>query len=118
MTQQEYEALPLLPYINKHGHPIRDHPDLPPETKAGLPLMYILTKQDKLHEAPPEPAEDIPWYPAVQWENTPVTFDHEKPTHVMSVTTDAPAARIHVLDKNYVTLPEACKEHVNTLREN
>ena len=35
----------------------------------------------------------------------------------MSVTTDAPAPRIHVLDKNYVTLPEACKEHVNTLRE-
>ena len=79
--------------------------------------MYILTKQNEQTEEPPEPDNDIPWYPAVQWENTPVTFDHEKPTHVMSVTTDAPAARIHVLDKNYVTLPEKCKEHVNVLRE-
>ena len=44
MTQQEFEALPLVPYINKQGHPIPEHPEFPPELKAGLPLMYIRTK--------------------------------------------------------------------------
>jgi len=117
MTQKEFDELPTLPYINKHGHFIPDHPELPPEAKASQPLLYILTKQDEQTRKLSGPDSDIPWYPAVQWENTPATTDHEKPTRVMSITADAPAADIYRQDRNYATLPEDCKQHVKALRE-
>ena len=75
MTQQEFEALPRIPYINKQSHPIPEHQELPPELKAGLPLMYIRTKS-KTVEQTPQPQGEHPWYPAIQWEANPSSYEH------------------------------------------
>ena len=45
MSQQDYDDLPTIPYFDKHGSLIPDHPDLPPEARARLPLLYILRKK-------------------------------------------------------------------------
>ena len=47
MSQKDYEELPTVPYIDKHGKFIRNHPELPPEARAQLPVLYILKKVTK-----------------------------------------------------------------------
>ena len=47
MSQKDYEDLPTVPYIDKHGKFIPKHPELPPETRAQLPVLYILKKRPK-----------------------------------------------------------------------
>ena len=55
MSKEDYEDLPTVPYFNKHGHLIPDHPELPPEARAQLPLLYLLRKEQKQKPAE-EPA--------------------------------------------------------------
>ena len=62
MSQKDYDELPTVPYIDKRGHLIPDHPELPPEARVRLPLLYILQKKRK-NIQPKEPTGDIPWYP-------------------------------------------------------
>ena len=62
MSQKDYDELPTVPYIDKRGHLIPDHPELPPEAKARLPLLYILQKKRKNNQ-PNEPTGDISGIP-------------------------------------------------------
>ena len=78
MSQKDYDELPTVPYIDKRGHLIPDHPKLPPEARARLPLLYILQKKRKNNQ-PKEPTGDIPWYPEIQWETTPTMEEDERP---------------------------------------
>ena len=61
---------PNLPYIDKHGRLIPNHPELSPEARARLPLLYILRKNKK-NKGIEEPTGDTPWYPQSRWETTP-----------------------------------------------
>ena len=67
--------------------------------------MYNRSKQKDKNKEPSGPYDTVPWYPAIQWEKISVTFVHEKPIKVMSVTVDACAAQIFLRDKNYHILP-------------
>ena len=62
MSKKDYEDLPTVPYFDKHGRLIPEHPELPPEARAQLPLLYIQRKEPK-HELAAEPARGTPWYP-------------------------------------------------------
>ena len=97
LTQQEFEALPILSYKKEHGHPIQDHPEMPPKLNAGLPLKYILSKQDQEVEATTQPDGDRPWYPAKHWKNKNMSTvnEHVRPKHLMSVTTNTTTSRLH-----------------------
>ena len=44
MTQKDYEKLQTVPYFDKHGRLIPDHPDLPAEARARFLVLYILRK--------------------------------------------------------------------------
>ena len=59
MSQKDYDELPTVPYIDKRGHLIPDHPKFPPEARAQLPLLYILQKKRKSKQ-PEEPTADTP----------------------------------------------------------
>ena len=78
MSKEDYEDLSTLPYFSKHGHLIPDHPELPPEARAQLPLLYILRKEQK-HKPAEEPASGTPWYPQIQWEATPTIDEDQRP---------------------------------------
>ena len=45
MSQDDYENLPTVPYIDKHGKIISNHPELPAEAIAQLLVLYNLKKQ-------------------------------------------------------------------------
>ena len=47
MSQKDYDELPTVPYIDKRGHLIPNHPALPPKTRARLPLLYSLQEKQK-----------------------------------------------------------------------
>ena len=78
MSQKDYDDLPTVPYFDKHVRIIPDHPDLPPEARARLPLLYILKKKRK-SKTLEEPPRDTPWYPQIQWETTPTVEEDERP---------------------------------------
>ena len=57
MSEKDYDDFPTIPYFDKHGRLIPDHPDLPPEARARLPPLYILRKKRK-NNFPEEPPGD------------------------------------------------------------
>ena len=75
MSQDDYENLPTVPYIDKHGKFIPNHPEVPAEARAQLPMLYILKRQPKEKPATDQSFSSIPWYPEVQWETTPTSID-------------------------------------------
>ena len=86
---KDYDDLPRVPYFDKHDRLIPDHPDLPPEARARLPVLYILRKKRK-YKIPEEPPGDTPWYPQFHWETTPTVEEDERPNHILSITTSVP----------------------------
>ena len=70
MSQKDYEDLPTVPYVDKHGRLIPDHPELPPESGPQLPLLYILRKEPK-HKPAEEPAGSAPLVPSDSNGNNP-----------------------------------------------
>ena len=44
MSQQDYENLPTVPYMDKHGRAIPIHPELLAEVRAQLPVLYPCRK--------------------------------------------------------------------------
>ena len=97
MSQKDYNDLPTVPYFDEHGRIIPDHPDLPLEARARLPLLYILQKRRK-SKTLEEPTGDTPWYPQVPWEITPTLEEDKRPNCILSITTRVPPARIDVTD--------------------
>ena len=117
MTKEDYEALPTVPYFDKHGRPIPNHPELPPEARAQLPLLYILGKRPKTSLQEPL-VNGAPWYPQVQWEVTPTTDEDHRPTHILSITTKVPPARLDTEkpDPMLEEMPPECQTQANALR--
>ena len=98
-AKANYEDLPTVPYFDKHGHLISDHPELPLETRAQLPLLYILRKEPK-HKPAEEPASGTPWCPQIQWETTPTIDEDQRPNRILSITTNVPPARLDTAEPN------------------
>ena len=117
MSQKDYDELPTVPYFDKRGHLIPDHPKLSPEARAQLPLLYILQKKRKSKQ-PEEPTRDTPWYPEIQWETTPTLEENERPNRILSITTSVPPARIDTTkpDPTLEALPIECQKQADVLR--
>ena len=117
MSQKDYEELPTVPYIDKHGKFIRNHPELPPEARAQLPVLYILKKSPKEDLTSDQSLSSIPWYPQVQWENTPTSTENDRPNCILSVTTKVPAARLDTTKRDPALrrLPMQCQEQADVL---
>ena len=47
MSLKDYEDLPTVWYIDKHEKFIPNHPEFPSESRAQLPVHYILKKRPK-----------------------------------------------------------------------
>ena len=62
MSQKDYDELPTVPYIDKRGHLIPNHPERPPQARAQLPLLHILQKRRKSKQSE-EPIGDTPGIP-------------------------------------------------------
>ena len=118
MSQKDYEELPTVPYIDKHGKFIPDHPELPPEARAQLPVLYILKKPPKEKLTSDSSSNSIPWYPQVQWETTPTSTEDDRPNCILSVTTKVPAARLDTTQRDPALrrLPTQCQEQADVLR--
>ena len=118
MSQKDYEELPTVPYIDKHGKFIPNHPELPPEARAQLPVLYILKKPPKEDLTSDQSLTSIPWYPQVQWENTPTSTENDRPNCILSVTTKVPAARLDTTKRDPALrrLPMQCQEQADVLR--
>ena len=118
MSQKDYEELPTVPYIDKHGKFIPNHPELPPEARAQLPVLYILKKSPKEDLTSDQSLSSIPWYPQVQWENTPTSTENDRPNCILSVTTKVPAARLDTTKRDPALrrLPMQCQEQADVLR--
>ena len=86
MSQKDYEDLPTVPYIDKHGKFIPNHPKLPP-------VLYIL-KRPKEDSTSEHSLSSIPWYPQLQWETTPISTEDDRPICILSITTKVPPARL------------------------
>ena len=117
MTQKDYEALPTVPYFDKHGRLIPNHPELPPEARAQLPLLYILGKGPKTSLQEPS-ASDAPWYPQVQWETTPTIDEDHRPNHILSIAAGVPPARLDTgePDPALEGMPPECQRQAHALR--
>ena len=115
MSQKDYNDLPTVPYFDKQGRPIPDHPDLPPEVREILPLLYILKKKQK-GNTQEEPPGETPWYPQIQWGTTPTLEENERPNCIMSIRTRAPPARIDTADATLDELPIECQMQAEILR--
>ena len=118
MPQKDYEELPTVPYIDKHGKFIPNHPELPLEAKAQLPVLYILKKPPKEDLTSDPSLSSIPWYPQVQWETTPTSTEDDRPNCILSVTTKVPAARLDTIQRDPALrrLPTPCQEQADVLR--
>ena len=118
MSQKDYEELPTVPYIDKHGKFIPNHPELPPEARAQLPVLYILKKPPKEDLTSDQSLSSIPWYPQVQWENTPTSTENDRPNCILSVTSKVPAARLDTTKRDPALrrLPMQCQEQADVLR--
>ena len=71
-----------VPYIDKHGKFIPNYPELPPEARAQLPVLYILKKRPKEDSTSDPNLKSIPWYPQVQWESTPTSTEDDRPNFI------------------------------------
>ena len=118
MSQKDYEELPTVPYIDKHGKFIPNRPELPPEARAQLPVLYILKKPPKEDLTSDPSLSSIPWYPQVQWETTPTSTENDRPNCILSVTTKVPAARLDTTKRDPALrrLPTQCQEQADVLR--
>ena len=118
MSQEDYEELPTVPYIDKHGKFIPNHPELPPEARAQLPVLYILKKRPKEDSTSDQSLRSIPWYPQIQWETTPTSTENDRPNCILSVTTKVPAARLDTTQRDPALrrLPTHCQEQADILR--
>ena len=118
MSQKDYEELPTVPYIDKHGKFIPNHTELPPEARAQLPVLYILKKPPKEDLTSDPSLSSIPWYPQVQWETTPTSTENDRPNCILSVTTKVPAARLDTTKRDPALrrLPTQCQEQADVLR--
>ena len=107
-----------MPFIDKHGKCSPNHPELPPEARAQLPVLYILKKRPKEDSTSEHPLSSIPWYPQVHWETTPTSIEDAKPNCILSVTTKVPPARLDTTkpDPALRRLPTQCQEQVDILR--
>ena len=117
MSKEDYEDLSTVPYFSKHGHLIPDHPELPPEARAQLPLLYILRKEQK-HKPAEEPASGTPWYPQIQWEATPTIDEDQRPNCILSITTKMPPARLDTVEPDPAVgeMTVVCQNQANVLR--
>ena len=97
ISKKDYDDLPTVPYFDKHGRVIPDHPDLPPKARARLPLLYILKKKWK-SKTLEEPPGDTAWCPQIQWETRPTLEEDKRPNCILSITTRVPPARKDVTD--------------------
>ena len=86
MSQKDYEDLPTVPYIDKHKKFIPNHPELPPEARAQLPVLYIWKRQKK-DSTSEHSLSSIPWYPQVQRETTPMSTEKHRPNYSRHVLT-------------------------------
>ena len=73
MSQDDYENRLTVPYTDKHGKFIPNHPVLPAEARAQLPVLYISKKQPQEEASTDQFLNSIPWYQEVQWETTPTS---------------------------------------------
>ena len=77
MKQEDYDALPVTPWLNKQGQPIWSHPDLPEEYKVYMPKPQclsppkVLTPKESTRRDPEEHANEGSWFPQVVWDNAP-----------------------------------------------
>ena len=117
MSQEDYDNLLTVSDFDKHGRFIPDHPELPPEARARLPLLYILQKEPK-SKLPEEPSGNAAWYPQIQWETTLTLEEDERPNHILSITTKTPPARIDTAepDPTLGELPIECQIQADVLR--
>ena len=117
MSQKDYEELPTVPYFDKHGRLIPNQPELPPEARAQLPLLYILGKEPKT-KPPEDSTGSAPWYPQVQWETTPTRVEDRRPNHILSITTRVPPAHLDTTepDPTLRGMPVEFQEQANVLR--
>ena len=53
MSQKDYDELPTVPYIDKRGHLIPNHPELPPQARAHLATIHSSeeTKEQTIRRA-------------------------------------------------------------------
>ena len=114
-SQKDYNDLPTVQCFDKHGRIVPDHPDLPPEARARLPLLYVLKKKRK-SKTQEEPPGDTPWYPQIQWETTPTLEEDKRPNCILSIPTRVPPARIDVTDPSLSELPIECQIQADVLR--
>ena len=117
MSQKDYDELPTIPYIDKRAHLIPNHPELPPEARARLPLLYILQKKQR-NKSPEESTGSTPWYPEIQLETTPTLEEDERPNRILSITTRVPLVRIDTTepDPTLGALPAECQKQAAVLR--
>ena len=117
MSQKDYDKLPTIPYIDKRGHLIPNHPELPSEARVRLPLLYILQKKQK-NKSLEESTGDTPWYPEIQWETTSTLEEDERSNRILSITTRVPPARIDTTepDPTLGALPAECQKQADVLR--
>ena len=117
MSKEDYEDLPTAPYFNKHGHLMPDHPELPPEARTQLPLLYILRKELKCKPTE-QPASGTPWYSQIQWLATPTVDEDQRPNHIFSITTRMPPARLDTAapDPALGEMPALCQDQAIVLR--
>ena len=117
MSQKDYEELPMIPYFDKHGNLIPNHPELPPEARAQLPLLYILGKESK-YKPPEDSTGSAPWYPQIQWETTPTIDEDHRRNHILSILTGVPLSRLHTTepDPTLKGMPAECQKQANILR--
>ena len=118
MSQEDYENLPTVPYIDKHEKLIPNHPELPLEARAQLPVLYISKKRPKEEPAPDQFWNSIPWYPEVQWETTPTSTENDIPNCILSIKTKVPPAHLDTLtcDRALRRLPTQCQEQADIIR--
>ena len=117
MSQKDYEDLPTVPYIDRHAKFIPNHPELPVETRAQLPVLYIKRRQ-KEELVQDQSLSSVPWNPQVQWETTPTSTEDERPNCILSVTTKVPPARIDTTKRDPAMrrLRMPCQQQADVLR--
>ena len=118
MSQNDYENLPIVPYIDKHEKFSPNHPELPAEAQAQLHVLYILKKRPKEESTPDQSLNSIPWYPEEQWETTPTSTENDGSNCFLSITTKMPQARLDTFKRDPALrrLPTQCQEQADVLR--
>ena len=84
MSKEDYEDIPTVPYFDKRGHLIPDHPELPPEAPT----------ERAEAQACRGTSEWNPWYLRLNGKTTPTIDEDQRPNHILSITTNVPPARL------------------------